>query len=191
MRVGICITHYLHNAYIGSFNEIYFLKLSEAIKNMAAKVFFWYGNRGELVYKIPTTLIFLLPFEVPEVFCFWSDNYLTTFCKKKKNNFCFCFQILLRVFPLPNKKLKTNCCSDFRYESNGIFVLGVGFFFLQTNFDFLTSHFWRNFLVSFESYCCPELEFEKIFLLWSFFVKLWGFKDCHFAQFGTTNARYI
>ena len=32
-------------------------------------------------------------------------------------------------------------CSDFRYESNGIFVLGVGFFFLQTNFDFLTSHF--------------------------------------------------
>ena len=26
------------------------------------------------------------------------------------------------------------------YESNGIFVLGVGFF-LQTNFDFLTSHF--------------------------------------------------
>ena len=32
-------------------------------------------------------------------------------------------------------------CSDFRYESNGIFVLGVGFFFLQTNFDFLSSHF--------------------------------------------------
>ena len=32
-------------------------------------------------------------------------------------------------------------CSDFRYESNGIFVLGVGFFFLQTYFDFLTSHF--------------------------------------------------
>ena len=32
-------------------------------------------------------------------------------------------------------------CSHFRYESNGIFVLGVGFFFLQTNFDFLTSHF--------------------------------------------------
>ena len=37
-------------------------------------------------------------------------------------------------------KLKSYC-SDFRYESNGIFVLGVGFFFLQTNFDFLTSHF--------------------------------------------------
>ena len=32
-------------------------------------------------------------------------------------------------------------CSDFRYESNGIFVLGVGFFFLQTNFDLLSSYF--------------------------------------------------
>ena len=31
--------------------------------------------------------------------------------------------------------------SDFRCESYGIFVLGVGFFFLQTNFDFLTCHF--------------------------------------------------
>ena len=29
--------------------------------------------------------------------------------------------------------------SDFRYESNGIFVLVVGFF-IQTNSDFLTSH---------------------------------------------------
>ena len=66
-------------------------------------------------------------------------------------------------------------------------------FFLQTNFDFLTNHFWRNFFISFESHCCPELKFEKIFHLWSFCVKLWGFKDCHFGhfdQFGTINARY-
>ena len=86
-----------------------------------------------------------------------------------------------------------NCCSDFRYESNGIFVLGVGFFFLQTNFDFLTSHFRRNFFISFKLYCCLELKCEKIFHLWSFFVKLWGFKSCHFGhfdQFGTFNARY-
>ena len=85
------------------------------------------------------------------------------------------------------------CCSDFWYESNGIFVLGVGCFFLQTNFDFLTSHFWRNFFISFKRYCCSELKFEKIFHLWSFFVELWGFKDCHFGhfeQFGTINARY-
>ena len=85
-----------------------------------------------------------------------------------------------------------NFCSDFRYESNGIFVLGVGFF-LQTIFDFLTSHFWRNFFISIKRYCCLELNFEKIFHLWSFFVKLWGFKDCHFGhfdQFGTINARY-
>ena len=83
-----------------------------------------------------------------------------------------------------------SCCSDFRYESNGIFVLGGGFF-LQTNFDFLTSHFWRNFFISFKRYCCRELKFEKIYHLWSFFVKLWGFKDCHFGhfdQFGTINA---
>ena len=66
--------------------------------------------------------------------------------------------------------LYANYCSDFRYESNGIFVLGVGFFFLQTNFDFLTRHFWRNFFISFENYWCPEFEFEKIFHLWSF----WG-----------------
>ena len=26
---------------------------------------------------------------------------------------------------------KPPCCSDFRYESNGIFVLGVGFFFFR------------------------------------------------------------
>ena len=72
-------------------------------------------------------------------------------------------------------------------------MLGMGFFLLQTNFDFLISHFWRNFFMSFKKYCCPELKFEKIFHLWSFFVKLWGFKDCHFGhsdQFGTINARY-
>ena len=84
-------------------------------------------------------------------------------------------------------------CSDFRYESNGIFVLGLGFFFLQTKFDFLTSHFWRKFFISFKRYCCSELKLEKVFPLWSFFVKLWRFKDCHFGhfdQFGTINARY-
>ena len=39
-------------------------------------------------------------------------------------------------------------------------------FFLQTNFDFLTSHFRRNyFFISFKMYCCPKLKFEKIFHL--------------------------
>ena len=47
-------------------------------------------------------------------------------------------------------------------------------FFLQTNFDFLTSQFWRKFFISFESYCCPELKLETIFHLWPFFVKFWG-----------------
>ena len=44
--------------------------------------------------------------------------------------------------------LKKIFCSDFRYESNGIFVQGVVFF--QTNFDFLASHFFiiRKVLLS-------------------------------------------
>ena len=71
------------------------------------------------------------------------------------------------------------------------YLCSGGFFFLQTNFDFLTSHFWRNFFISFERYCCPELKFEKIFYLWLFFVKLRGFKDCNFGQFGKINARYF
>ena len=58
-------------------------------------------------------------------------------------------------------------CSDFLNESYEIFVLGV-VFFLPTNFDFLTSPFWRNFVISFKMYCSPELKFEKIFHLWSF-----------------------
>ena len=59
------------------------------------------------------------------------------------------------------------CCSDFRCENNGMFVLGVGFF-LQTNFYFLNSHFWRIFKKSFKIYCCPEPKFKNIFHLWSF-----------------------
>ena len=47
-------------------------------------------------------------------------------------------------------------------------------FFLQTNFDFLTSHFWRIFKISSKTYCCPELKFEKIVHLWSFFKKSYG-----------------
>ena len=37
-------------------------------------------------------------------------------------------------------------------------------------------------------WCSFDLKFEKIFYQGSFFVKLWGFKDC---QFGTTNARVL
>ena len=54
-------------------------------------------------------------------------------------------------------------CSDFRYESNGIFVLGVGFFFLQTNFDFLTSHFWQNFFYHSKSIVVLSLNLKKFF----------------------------
>ena len=66
------------------------------------------------------------------------------------------------------KLYEVTYCSDFRYESNGIFVLGVGFFFLETNFDFLTSHFRQNCFISFKRYCCLELKLEKVFHLWFF-----------------------
>ena len=58
------------------------------------------------------------------------------------------------------------------FEGNGMFVLGW-VFFLQTNFDFLTSQVWRIFLISLKRYCWTELKFENIFHLWSLFVKLW------------------
>ena len=58
--------------------------------------------------------------------------------------------------------------------------LGVGSF-SSDKFRFLTSHFWRIFVTSIESFCCPKLKFERNFHLWSLFVKLWGFKDCHFC----------
>ena len=128
---------------------------------------------------------------------FFSHRFLSNlnfFWKSWIWNFKFCLACPDMLNPLFFLSKLQRCiifwlCSDFRHKSNKKFVLGVGFF-LQTNFDFLTSHFWHNFL-SFESYCCPELKFEKIFYLWSFSVKLWGFKDCHFDQFGTINSRYV
>ena len=38
---------------------------------------------------------------------------------------------------------------------------------------------------------CLELKFERIFHLWLIIVKFWWFKDGHFGQFGTMNARYL
>ena len=72
------------------------------------------------------------------------------------------------------------------------YLFSGGVFFLETNFDFLTSIFWLIFYII-QKVFCPQLKIEKIFHLWSSFVKLWGFKDCcfgHFDQFGTINARY-
>ena len=40
------------------------------------------------------------------------------------------------------------------------------------------------FKILFKRHCCPELKFEKIFHLWSFFVELWGFEYCHLADLG-------
>ena len=68
-----------------------------------------------------------------------------------------CYLLSLLVSLISLSKINPYC-PDFRYESNGIFVLGAGFFF-QTNFDY----FSRKILISFKRYCCSELKFEKIF----------------------------
>ena len=49
-------------------------------------------------------------------------------------------------------------------------------FFLQTTFDFLTSHFWQYLFISFESYCCPKLKFEKNFTHHDFLYSYGGLK---------------
>ena len=51
-------------------------------------------------------------------------------------------------------------CSDFQDESNGIFVLGVGFF-LQANFDFLTSQFYGVVLYHSEGFIVLSLKLKK------------------------------
>ena len=55
-------------------------------------------------------------------------------------------------------------CLDFGNESNGTFVLGVGFF-SSDKFRFPNEPFLTIFFTSFEKYCCLELKFEKIFHL--------------------------
>ena len=110
------------------------------------------------------------------------------------------WQTIGRNIKLPNNRF-FNACLNFAsighlvvptFDTKVTENLCLGwFFFLQTSFEVLTIHFWRNFKKSFERYCSTELKFENIFHLWSFFVKLWELKDCHSGQFGTINARYI
>ena len=80
--------------------------------------------------------------------------------------------------------------SDFPYESNGIFVLEVGFF-SSDKYRLFNQPFLTEIFLSFQRHCCLEPKIKKIFHLWSFFVKVWGFIDPHFGHFGITNARYI
>ena len=49
-------------------------------------------------------------------------------------------------------------CSDFRYESNGIFVLGVSFF-SSDKFRLFNMPFLTEILISLKRYCCLELKF--------------------------------
>ena len=53
-------------------------------------------------------------------------------------------------------------CSDFCNESIGTFVLGVGFF-LQTNFDLLTSRFRPQFLHHSKAIVVLSLNLKRYF----------------------------
>ena len=63
-------------------------------------------------------------------------------------------------------------CSDFRCESNGIFVLGVFFFFSLISSSQLAI-FDKICFIS-KIYCCSELKFEKNFLPVIVFCKVMG-----------------
>ena len=68
-------------------------------------------------------------------------------------------------------------------------MLGLVFFFRQI------STFQLNIFDGFFKYLSKNIDVLsfnlKIYFLCSFFVKLWMFKECHFGQFRTNNARYI
>ena len=116
------------------------------------------------------------------VFIFWYaviDDYLN-WTKKLQN--CCVFNLFMSftlpwwsffVYLLKFLLIFPSCCSDFRYESNGIFVLGVGFFFNWGFFfysgwvfffgDFLTSHFWRNFFYHSKGIVVLSLNLKRYF----------------------------
>ena len=70
-------------------------------------------------------------------------------------------------------------------KNDGTFVIG---WFLCQTFDW---HFERYFEKAFKRYCCPELKLRKTGHLKSYFVKLWGLRDCKLSQFEIINARYF
>ena len=81
--------------------------------------------------------------------------------------------------------------SDFRYESNRIFVLGVGFFFRQIS-TFQLAIFDGIFLYHSKVIVVQSLKLKIYFTYDHGLVgKLRGFKGCHSGQFGTIYARYI
>ena len=85
---------------------------------------------------------------------------------------------------------KTSYCPDFRNESDGIFVLGVGIFFRQIS-TFELTIFDGIFLNHSQAIIVLSLNLKRYFTCDFLFAKLWGFKYCHFGQFGTINARFI
>ena len=115
-------------------------------------------------------------------------------CEKKSSETCsnvrnFKFKAIQgRRFPLVTYRqvisnFNANFCSDFRYESNGIFVLGVGFF-LQTNFDYLTSQFKRDFSNHSKGIVILSLNLQKYFTCNYFLLSYGGLKVALLAYLG-------
>ena len=104
-----------------------------------------------------------------------SKNFLLFF-KCKTIHWCvnFFFFSQSALFSDFVTKITEYLCSEWFFSSYELWLF---------TWPFLTEFF--NFV---QRVFYTELKFEKIFLLWSFFVELWGFKDCHFGQCRTINA---
>ena len=63
------------------------------------------------------------------------------------------------------------------------------FFFRQVS-NFQVAIFDKSFSNHSKCIFVGSLKIKSYFTCDLFFVKLWGFKNCHFGHFGTSNARY-
>ena len=69
----------------------------------------------------------------------------------------------------------------------------LGLFFFPIIFQVLNKAFLTEFLTEhhLKGIVFLSSKLKKIFHLRSVFVKLWGFENCSFGQFGMTNAQNI
>ena len=129
----------------------------------------------------------------------WGDDFQRKKVQMKKKiiSFFITFNLLmiLMLLLLPKRQsersgLQPDTSSLFNPTTDTKVTEYLSGFFSSVKLRVFNWPFWTEFVKSFEIYCCPELKFEKIFHLWLFFVRFWGFKDCNCRQFGTINARY-
>ena len=155
-----------HFGQFGTINARY-ISLYQRVSGMLIPL----RNRSKLVERSLFSTIDLLQ-GAKSIFCtlngVWGDDFhkkfqiLEFFSSIRFNEFNF---LMLSLSVNPKKQSEH---SGLRRDTSSLVVLTFdtkvtkyfcsgGFIFLQTNFDFLTSLFWRNFLISFKRYCFPEL----------------------------------